>query len=32
MNAFLPACDAAGRVYQKPIKRYEQSPTASQKT
>jgi len=32
MNAFLPACDAAGRVYQKPIKRYEQSPTASHPT
>jgi hypothetical protein len=32
MNAFLPASAADFRVYQKPISRYEQSPTASQKT
>src|SRR5213595_717487 len=32
MNAFFPAWVAAGRVYQNPISRYEQSPTASQKT
>src|SRR4030095_10761493 len=32
MNAFLRAGTAAGRVYQKPISRYEQSPTASQNT
>jgi len=29
MNAFLPACAAAGRAYQNPIRRYEQRPTAS---
>src|SRR5256886_10314869 len=32
MNAFFPAWAAAGRVYQNPISRYEQRPTASQKT
>ena len=31
-NAFFPACAAAGRVYQKPMRRYEQRPTASQNT
>ncbi len=32
MNAFFPASTAAARRYQKPISRYEQRPTASQKT
>src|SRR5436309_14794339 len=32
MNASFPAWAAAGRVYQNPISRYEQRPTASQKT
>ena len=32
MKAFLPASAADGRVYQKPMSRYEQSPTPSQKT
>jgi hypothetical protein len=32
MNAFFPAAAADSRVYQKPISRYEQRPTASQKT
>ena len=32
MKAFLPAWAAESRVYQKPISRYEHSPTASQKT
>jgi len=32
MNAFLPAAAALSRVYQKPINKYEQRPTASQKT
>ena len=31
-NAFTAARAAAGRSYQKPISRYEQSPTSSQKT
>src|SRR6185503_18277552 len=31
-NAFFPACAADGRVYQKPISRYEQTPTPSQPT
>lgn len=30
MNAFVAAFPACARVYQKPIKRYEQSPTPSQ--
>ena len=32
MNAFLPASAADFRWYQKPMSRYEQRPTASQKT
>ena len=32
MNAFLPAAAADCFWYQKPISRYEQRPTASQKT
>ena len=32
MNAFFPASAAAGRSYQNPISRYEQSPTPSQPT
>ncbi len=31
-KAFMPALDAAGRSNQKPIRRYEQSPTPSQPT
>jgi hypothetical protein len=31
-NAFTAARAAAGRVYQKPISRYEHRPTSSQKT
>ena len=32
MNAFMPASEADFFSYQKPISRYEQSPTSSQKT
>ncbi len=32
MNAFFPASAAAGRSYQNPMSRYEQSPTPSQPT
>jgi hypothetical protein len=32
MNAFLPASEALLFLYQKPMRRYEQSPTPSQPT